>query len=117
MGRPSLWNSPTDSVRLPKHAIPAAVALARQLDAPTAETVKSNVQNPTAPALLPPYLLASSSAKGTYHYLVNTPIDIPAETWAAADRLLDEVCQGLSEKERCLLLGRLVEEWGVLVDD
>lgn len=107
MARPSNWNSPTTSVRLPKHAVPAALSLARQLDAPKPTgDVKNNVQNPSAP-----YLVTSESAKGTYRYVVNPPPDIPAEVWAEADRLLDEVCKGLSQKERWLMLGRLVEEW------
>jgi hypothetical protein len=112
MGRPSNWNSPTDSVRLPKHAIAACLALARQLDdSKPVGDVKNNVQNPTGP-----YLLTSESTKGTYTYTVNPPPDIPAEVWATADRLLDEVCGPLSQKEHWLLLGRLVEEWGQKVD-
>lgn len=112
MGRPSRWNSPTDSVRLPKHAIPACMALARQLDeAKPVGDVKNNVQNPTGP-----YLLTSDSPKGTFQYTVNPPPDIPAEVWAEADRLIDEVCGQMDQKEHWLMLGRLVEEWGQKVD-
>lgn len=148
MGRPSNWNSPTTSVRLPIHALPAVLALAKQLDDPKpVETVESNVQNPAEAthtreglpickpkadaetisqglaegwivpsAPLPPYLLSSASSKGTYHYTVNPPPDIPADVWAEADRLVEEVCGSMSQKEHWLVLGRLVEEWGQKVD-
>jgi hypothetical protein len=63
-------------------------------------------------APVPPYLHTSTSTKGTFTYTVNPPPDIPATVWAPADRLLDEVCGPLSQEERWLMLGRLVEEWG-----
>jgi hypothetical protein len=46
-----------------------------------------------------------------------TAIRVPAEVWAKADRLLDEVCGEMSQKEHWLLLGRLVEEWGQKVPE
>jgi hypothetical protein len=112
MGRPSNWNSPTDSVRLPKHAIPACMALARQLDdvKPVGD-VKNNVQNPTGP-----YLVTWEVNGQATHYLVDPPADIPTDVWVEADRLLDEVCGPMSQKERWLMLGRMVEEWGKKVD-
>ena len=136
-GRPSPWNSPTKLMRLPAHLEQVLFEVARQLDNPQPD----NVQNPnglpickpkadaetiaqglaegwivsTAP--VPPYLLTSTCSKGTFTYTVNPPPDIPAEVWATADRLLDQVCEGLSQKEKWLMLGRLVEEWGQKVDD
>ena len=32
MGRPSKWNSPTTSIRVPKHAVEAVLSLAYHLD-------------------------------------------------------------------------------------
>lgn len=138
MGRPAKWSGPTEPIRVPKHLAPHLLEIARQLDNPTPD----NVQNPTdlpickpkadaatiaqglaegwivpKAAPVPPYLLTSTSSKGTFTYTVNPPPDIPAEVWATADRLLDEVCGEMGQKEHWLMLGRLVEEWGTKVDD
>lgn len=113
MPRPPKWNSPTDSVRLPKHAIPAAVALARQLDAtkPLLD-VKNNVQNPPAP-----YLLTSDGPTGTYRLFLNPPRDLSPLMEHAIGEYCDQVLDELSERDRLLLIARLVEEMGVQVDD
>lgn len=111
-GRPAKWSGPTRAIRVPDHLADHLLTIARQLDNPDPA---NNVQNPTdlpICAPLPPYLLTSSSAKGAYHYTVNPPPDIPVDVWAEADRLVEEVCGPLSQKERWLMLGRLVEEWG-----
>ncbi|MEA5447127.1 hypothetical protein VB780_01000 [Leptolyngbya sp. CCNP1308] len=138
MGRPSNWSGPTRAIRVPEHLAEHLLTIARQLDNPEPA---NNVQNPSGlpickpkadaetiaqglaegwivpkAAPLPPYLLTSTSPKGTYRYTVHPPPDIPAEVWAEADRLIDEVCGQMSQKEHWLMLGRLVEEWGQKVD-
>ncbi|MBW4485059.1 MAG: hypothetical protein KME14_21185 [Tildeniella torsiva UHER 1998/13D] len=138
MGRPSEWSGPTTAIRVPLHLAEHLKAIARQLDNPEPA---NNVQNPSGlpickpksdaatiaqglaegwivpkAAPVPPYLLTSTSSKGTFQYTVNPPPDIPSEVWAEADRLIDEVCGQMSQKERWLMLGRLVEEWGKKVD-
>jgi hypothetical protein len=128
-GRPAKWSGPTTAIRIPEHLLD----IARQLDNPEpannvqnpsglptckpkadAETIAQGLAEgwivPTAP--VPPYLLTSTSAKGTHTYVVNPPENIPTEVWAEADRLLDQGCGEMNQKERWLMLGRLVEEWG-----
>lgn len=137
-GRPAKWSRPTKAIRVPEHLADHLLDIARQLDNPEPA---NNVQNPSGlptckpksdaatiaqgleegwivpkAAPVPPYLLTSTSAKGTYTYTVNPPPDIPQSVWAEADRLLDEVCGDLNQKEKWLMLGRLVEEWGQKVD-
>ncbi|MFQ4134783.1 hypothetical protein PGN35_000515 [Nodosilinea sp. PGN35] len=141
-GRPPKWSGPTRAIRVPEHLADHLLAIARQLDQPDnvqnpsestalpnglpickpkadAETIAQGLSEgwivPKA-APVPPYLITSTSSKGTYRYTVNPPPDIPSEVWATADRLLDQVCEGLSQKEKWLMLGRLVEEWGQKVD-
>lgn len=112
MGRPSLWNSPTDSVRLPKHAIAACLALARQLDNPKpVGHVENNVQNPTGP-----YLLTSDSPQGTYCLVLNPPSELSPLMEHAIGEYCDQVLDELSERDQLLLVARLVEEWGQKVD-
>lgn len=132
-GRPAKWSGPTRAIRVPEALAEHLLDIARQLDNPE----PNNVQNPTdlpickpkadaetiaqglaegwivpTAAPVPPYLLTSTSSKGTFTYTVNRPPDIPAAVWTEAARILDDVCEGLSQKERWLILGRLVEEWG-----
>lgn len=112
MGRPSNWNSPTDSVRLPKHAIAACMALARQLDDPIPlEDVKNNVQNSLCPSLL-----TSQSKQGTYRLVLDPPRPLPPQVEASIDEYCDRVFSSLTETERIFLLTRMVEELGVKVD-
>lgn len=136
-GRPAKWSEDTVAIRIPKSLAPHLLEIARQLDNPE----PNNVQNPIGlpickpkadaetiaqglaegwivpkAAPVPPYLLTSTSSKGTFQYTVNPPPDIPAEVWAEADRLIDEVCGQMDQKEHWLMLGRLVEEWGKKVD-
>lgn len=138
MGRPAKWSGPTTAIRVPQHLADHLIEIARQLDQqnnvqnppepnqtpdglpickPKAdgETIAQGLKEgwivPSRKPL-PPYLLTSDSPKGTFTYTVNPPPDIPTEVWAEADRILDEVCSGLSQKEKWLMLGRLVEEWG-----
>lgn len=143
MPRPPKWSGPSRAIRVPEHLADHLLDIARQLDQPdnvqnpseaTATAAGLPICKPKsdAPTIVqgltegwivpksapvPPYLLTSTSPKGTFTYTVNPPPDIPATVWAEADRLLDEVCEGLSQKERWLMLGRLVEEWGKKVDD
>lgn len=137
MGRPSNWSGPTRAIRVPEHLAEHLIDIARQLDNPE----PNNVQNPSGlpickpaadaatiaqglaegwivhqAAPVPPYLLTSTSSKGTFQYTVNPPPDIPTEVWAEADRLIEEVCGQMSQTEHWLMLGRLVEEWGKPVD-
>lgn len=113
MGRNPKWNSPTDSVRLPTHAIPACLALARQLDDPKpVGDVKNNVQNPSAP-----YLLTSEGPYGTYRLFLNPPRDLDPLMEHAIGEYCDQVLDGLPERDRLLLMALLVEELGVQVDD
>ncbi|MGB5972692.1 MAG: hypothetical protein WBG38_05210 [Nodosilinea sp.] len=113
MGRPSNWNSPTTSVRLPIHALPAVLALAKQLDDPKpVGDVKNNVQNPTGP-----YLLTSECQGNTYRLFLNPPRDLSPLMEHAIGEYCDQVLDELSERDRLLLLARLVEEMGVQVDD
>jgi hypothetical protein len=138
-GRPAKWSGPTTAIRVPEHLAQHLLTIARQLDTPQAaepsttpeglpickpkadaETIAQGLAEgwivPTA-APVPPYMVTSTSAKGTFRYIVDPPPDIPAEVWAKADRLLDEVCGEMSQKEHWLLLGRLVEEWGQKVPE
>ncbi|HSP30458.1 MAG TPA: hypothetical protein VLO13_00330 [Halomonas sp.] len=116
MGRPSNWNSPTDSVRLPKHAIAACLALARQLDDPKpVEHVKNNVQNPTAQTQ-PLQMLTSESHTGTYRLFLAPPRELPPWIDAEVDRCCDQLFAGLDETERAYLLSRLIEKMGEKVD-
>lgn len=142
MARPPKWNGPTKAIRVPEHLAKHLLAIARQLDQPDnvqnpseatataiglpickpksdAETIAQGLAEgwivPKA-APVPPYLLTSTSSKGTFRYTVAPPPDIPTEVWAQADRLIDEVCGQMSQKEHWLMLGRLVEEWGQKVD-
>ncbi|MBD2107407.1 hypothetical protein [Nodosilinea sp. FACHB-13] len=113
MPRPPKWNNPTDSVRLPKHAIPACMALARQLDgSKPVEDVKNNVQN-----LLGPSMLTSESRDGTYRLFLKPPPELPPNVEASIEEYCDRVFDGLTETDWVYLLTRLVEEWGVKVDD
>lgn len=138
MARPPKWNGPTRAIRVPEHLADHLLVIARQLDQPnnvqnpseaTATTIGLPICKPKSDAAtiaqgltegwivpkaapVPPYLLTSTSSKGTFRYTVDPPPDIPVEVWAEADRLLDEVCEGLSQQEHWLLLGRMVEEWG-----
>lgn len=138
MARPAKWNGPTRAIRVPDHLAEHLLSIARQLDNPEPA---NNVQNPSGlPICKPkadaatiaqgleegwivpqrpllPYLLTSDRPKGTYTYTVNPPPDIPAAVWAEADRLIEEVCGGMTQNEHWLMLGRLVEEWGQKVDD
>lgn len=142
MPRPPKWSGPSRAIRVPEHLADHLLDIARQLDQPnnvqnpTEATHTPNglpICKPAADAAtiaqglaegwiapkaapVPPYLLTSTSPRGTFTYTVNPPPDIPATVWAEADRLLDEACEGLSQKERWLMLGRLVEEWGKKVD-
>ena len=112
MGRPSNWNSPTDSVRLPKHAIPACLALARQLDeAKPVGDVKNNVQNPPGP-----YLLTTDSPQGSYRLFLDPPRDLSPLMEHAIGEYCDQVLDELSERDQLLLVARLVEELGEKVD-
>jgi hypothetical protein len=126
-GRPAKWSGPTTAIRVPEHLAAHLLTIARQLDTPqasepstTPETIAQGLAEgwivPTA-APVPPYMVTSTSAKGTFRYIVDPPPDVPAEVWAKADRLLDEVCGEMSQKEHWLLLGRLVEEWGQKVPE
>lgn len=112
MGRPSNWNSPTDSVRLPKHAIPAAMALAKQLDSLAAtRRLLSNVQNPPGP-----YLVTLEDGAHTERYLIDPDPETPPETWAEAERLVDELIAQHGYKHLLYLIGRMAQAWGVEVD-
>jgi hypothetical protein len=112
MGRPSNWNSPTDSVRLPKHAIAACLALARQLDdAKPVEDVKNNVQNPPGP-----YLLTTDGPQGSYRLFLDPPTDISPLMEHAIGEYCDQLLDELSERDQLLVVARLVEELGEKVD-
>lgn len=112
MGRNPKWNSPTDSVRLPKHAISACLALARQLDDPKpVGDVKNNVQNPTDP-----YLLTSEGQGGTYRLLLDPPRYLPPPVATAIEEYCDRVFASLTDSEQVFLLARLVDELGVKVE-
>jgi hypothetical protein len=106
MPRPSSWNSPTTAIRVPAHAVDALLALARQLDQ------ADNVQNlEDAPA---PYLFACETYdQGTQRYLICPPADASEETWAEADRLVDELFKQFpDEDDRLLLLANFAKLWG-----
>lgn len=112
MGRPSNWNSPTDSVRLPKHAIAACMALARQLDDPIPlEDVKNNVQNSLGPSLL-----TSQSSNGTYRLFLKPPPMLTPDEEASIEEYCDRLFDGFTQTDWVYLLTRLVEDWGVKVD-
>lgn len=112
MGRPSNWNSPTDSVRLPKHAIPAAMALARQLDnAAATRRLVDNVQNPPGP-----YLVTMEDGAKTESYLIDPDPDTPPEAWAEADRLVEQLVAEHGYKNLLYIIGRMAQEWGKPVE-
>jgi len=112
MGRPSNWNSPTDSVRLPKHAIPAALALAKQLDnAAATRRLVDNVQNPPGP-----YLVTLEDGAHTERYLIDPDPDTPPETWAEADRLVEQLVAEHGYKNLLYIITRMAQEWGEPVD-
>lgn len=110
MGRPSNWNSPTDSVRLPKHAIPAALALAKQLDnAEATRRLLDNVQNSPGP-----YLVTLEDGAKTESYLIDP--DTPPEVWAEADRLVEQLVAEHGYKNLLYIIGRMAQAWGKPVD-
>jgi hypothetical protein len=112
MPRPPKWNSPTDSVRLPKHAIPAAMALAKQLDnAAAARRLVSNVQNPPGP-----YLVTMEDGSRTESYLIDSDPETPPETWAQADRLVDQLVTQHDYATLLYIVGRMAQAWGTPVE-
>lgn len=112
MSRPPKWNSPTDSVRLPKHAIPAAMALARQLDSAAAtRRLVDNVQNPPGP-----YLVTMEDGAKTESYLIDPDPDTSPETWAEADRLVEQLVAEHGYKNLLYIIGRMAQAWGVPVE-
>ncbi len=106
MGRPSNWSGPTTAIRVPEHLAQHLLDIARQLDSPA-----NNVQNPTGP-----YLLTSEGQCGTYRLFLNPPRDLSPLMEHAIGEYCDQVLDELSERDRLLLLARLVEEMGVQVD-
>jgi hypothetical protein len=99
-------------VRLPKHAIPAALALAKQLDnAAAARRLVNNVQNSPGP-----YLVTMEDGSRTESYLIDPDPDTPPETWAEADRIVDQLVAEHDYETLLYLVGRMAQAWGKPVD-
>lgn len=88
MPRPSNWHSPTTAIRIPAHAVPLALALAKKLDTP-----ESSVQNP--------YLITV----GEDRYFLSPPELSPKES-AEMDQQVDQVVKDLEP-----LLGENTVPW------
>lgn len=89
MPRPAKWNSPTESVRLPRHAITACLELAKALDQPLPEqcnepefaAYESFVRN------LKPHLVNLTDRHGVKRYIVRCDQPPTFEEW----KLLQQV--------------------------
>lgn len=103
MGRPSKWNSPTESVRLPSHVVPLALALAKQLDQPPPAKDDGFVQNKHGP-----YMVAIETVAEIERYIIEPP-DVSQEVWEQAEQAVNELCSDLSFEERMWLLADLTK--------
>lgn len=110
MPRPPKWNAPTESVRLPKHAIAACVDLAKALDAPLPvrqddprfAEYEDFVRN------LKTYLVTLDERR----YLVRCDQPPTFEEWKLLERLEDRLLKQC-QKQRVnpkLVFARLVEQ-------
>lgn len=102
-GRPSKWNSPTKSIRVPGHLVDQLLAIARQLDKPTSPSFVRNSG---------PYMVTLEDGTKTNRYIVNSPPDLTPSQWAEVEELVEKISNGLTQKELTLLLMSLLEEWG-----
>lgn len=104
MGRPSKWNSETESIRLPKHAIEQCLKLAQMLDE---HQGKSFVQN------LDPVLVTVDDER----FLIQ-PEPLTLGELAEVDRMYEDLmaklkAAGLNKREhRMIVFSELVKAWG-----
>jgi hypothetical protein len=104
MARPKSWNSPTAAVRIPAHAVPAVIALARQLD--TEPPSEGFVQNPN-----PPSLITIGQGSTETRYLLQPPADISPEDSALVDELVNQFFETFPDhRDRLVAYCRSVEK-------
>ena len=137
MPRPPKWSGPSRAIRVPEHLADHLLEIARQLDQPdnvqnpteaTATAIGLPIYKPKAdaetitqglaegwivPKALPQMQMLTSEGKGgTYRLFPEPPRELPPQVEASIEEYCDRVFDGLTETERCFLLGRLVEEMG-----
>jgi hypothetical protein len=114
MPRPPKWNAPTQSVRLPKHAIAACVDLAKALDAP----LPVSQDDPQFAAYedfvrnLKTYLVNLDSAGNSRRYLVRCDQPPTFEEWKFLECLEEKLLRQCQKRkvDLKLVFARLVEQ-------
>lgn len=104
MGRPSKWNSETESVRLPKHAIEQCLKLAQMLDQANEGGFVQNLE---------PSLVTVDDEK----FLIQ-PEPLTQAELKQVDRMYEDLMEkmkaaGLNKREhRMIVFSELVKAWG-----
>lgn len=99
MARPSKWNSSTESVRLPKHAIEACIALARAMDQPLpAEATDPEFAEYMAFVRgLKPYLVNLTDKHGVRRYMIRCDQPPSFEEWKRLGQIEQKIYQRCQE--------------------
>ena len=102
MPRPPRWNSPTEAIRVPAHAVEKILELARLLDG------QSFVQNSTTDPLMvtvdeKPYYFPPQSITAEESEMLNRLVE---KLLAESDRL------GIKERDRIVLIGEIAKRVG-----
>lgn len=120
MPRPAKWNSPSEAVRLPKHAIDACLKLAAALDAPPPQTASDPaiaaqfqgyqrfVQN------CQPTMVSIADGLDERQYLI-APQPVSFEEYQQLERAIASLesrmeAEKFNEHDRMYLFSKLVEE-------
>jgi len=103
MARPPKWNSPTEAIRVPAHAVDAVMALAKQLDG-------SYVNDPSPDKTV-------LVTWGNESYLINDPGNLSPEQNQAIDQAVDEFWHiasesGLDHDDVLYIIGELSSQCG-----
>lgn len=96
-GRPSPWNSPTELVRLPSHAIPQCVQLAKRLDQSQPDDFVQKRGR---------LLISVGEGSDDRSYLLDPPT-LPPGRQALIDEVVDQFISGMTEKDLAFALALL----------